>query len=421
MIYKFTNGYIYLLDKVIFGEVIVKDNIINYVGSTIKNDKNKYDRIIDINGKLLMPGLIDTHAHSAMTLLRGVNDNTNLQDWLFNYILPREKNLDGECIYWGTLEAIKEYVRGGITSCIDMYFYEKEAFKAFNDSGFRAKIAVTFFKTGKTLKEIKNYYNTLPKSDLVTFMSCFHSIYTVDPHDIEKEVNIASALNLDMTTHASETLKEVGDCTNKYDDLTPIGLLQDLGMFNNRSLLAHCVYAEKEDMKILEDNNVSVSINIGSNLKLGSGIPPIYSLKYNDVNLTIGTDGASSNNQLDLWKEMNLVSLVPRGELKESNILSSSEVVDMATINASRFFDNKIGEIKQGNYADLIVLDITQPNYCPITDLRNSLIYSANSKDIVLTMINGKILYENGNYYLCEDSAEIDKKVRELSKKLSKL
>lgn len=410
---RFYNGLVLIGHKFEEKEVWVKDNLIEYVGES-KQTKLTFDREIDLQGNILMPGLINMHAHSALTYGRGLKDDVELETWLSDHIFPLEAGYIDKDIYWGTLQTIKDYVRGGTTCCLDMYFRPDEQYEAYFNSGFRSIVAVL-------PKELEKHKHVLDKqNDMFKIWVHFHSVYTTDEKDIIDAMNMAKELNTGITVHISETLKEVGDSDVKFGN-TPAGYLNEFGFFDYPVVAAHCVHLDKNDVEIFAKNNVTICSNPSSNLKLASGIAPLYTFQTNNINITLGTDSSASNNSLDMFKEMNLAATLEKAVLYNPKVMTSNEIIDMATINAAKALRiNNLGLIKEGYLADLICLNIKEPNYYPHKNLNTNFVYCANSKDVYLTMINGKIVYENGEYYLAEDAELISEKFEELANRLIK-
>lgn len=403
---RFYNALIYADDKIIDGELVTENEKIIYVGKDKLNAK--FDREIDVKGNLIMPGLVNLHAHSSMTLLRGLCDDCSLEEWLYDNMFPFEKCLNEDAYYYGTMQAIKEYVRCGTTSCLDMYMGANSQLSAFKTAGFRAGISIAY-----------NEMDTFKVDDLPEFIKpfvMFHSVYTTDEDDIISVMREAKNRNWGIHTHLQETITEVSNCVAK-NQLTPIQYLNSFGFFDNRVVGAHCVHLDNEDIEILKRNNVTVVTNPSSNMKLGSGIAPLVSLMKNNINIAIGTDGPASNNHLDMFKEMFLASTLQKCIMHNPVVLSNNETIKMATINGAKAlgFEN-LGILKEGYLADLIILNINEPNYFPMQNLEKNIIYSANCKDVYLTMINGKIMYENGQYFIGEDDKEVTKKAYEIYK-----
>lgn len=399
------------------GDVLVEDDTITFIG---KNYVGNADKTIDVNGNLLSPGFINCHAHSAMTVLRGIKDDVSLEEWLFDNIFPREEQLTSEDIYYGTLLAICEYLRAGITCIQDYYFHEESILKALNESGFRARIALGFLGDRSTeIEYLNKQYDEIKKCPLIEPVVTAHSIYVTSEENLTKLITFAKKNNLPLAIHLSETLKEVGDCTVKNNNLTPPQYLEKLGFFDIKSCCFHCVHMDKDDLQILKDYEVDVVTCPSSNIKLASGIAPVYAMKNKGLNIAIGTDGAVSNNNFDMFKEMFLVSNLTKVNLYKPDVLSATEVLKMATINGAKTLGfNNIGEIKVGNKADLILIDTKKPHMQPERNLISHLVYSAKSSDIYLTMINGKILYENGKVNIGISEEEIIKKVNETANRI---
>lgn len=392
------------------GNVVVTDNIITYVGSDIPNEK--YDKIYDVNGNILMPGFVNCHAHTPMTLLRGFKDDVNLQDWLFNYIFPAEAKLTPNDIYWGQMLGIAEYVRAGITCAEENYFFTDEMLNADVKAGFRERISFgpKVNDTKIPTKYLEESYKSLSQkcTDLITLSIFIHSIYTINEQSILDTLTFARKHNIPVGIHLSETLTEVGDCTTKNKNQTPPQYLETLGFFDRpNALCAHCVHMDKDDLQILADYDASIATNPSSNIKLASGIPPIYAILNKGINVCIGTDGVASNNSLDMFKEMFLTACLPKANLYMPDVVTAKQVLKMATINGAKALGINAGEIKVGKLADIIVVDINSPHMHPFGDIASMLVYSAKSSDVCLTMVNGKVLYENGKYNIGESIADI--------------
>lgn len=402
MITKFTNAYILkdAYSPVIFGDLVVQDNKIIFVG---ENFSGGFDKEIDCNKNLLMSGFINTHAHSPMSLLKGLGENSSLQDWLFKNIIPTEKKLTKEQIYNGSILAICEMLKNGITCFQDNYFYPEITAKACEKIGMRAVISLSQnYSHTKflSLDELDKLYQSLSgKSELVDYNFYFHSIYTCDEQQILNAINLAKKYNKLLVTHLSETLTEVGECAKVHNGMTPVIFLDSLGFFDCKTLLAHCVFLEKEDYQILENKNVSVSHNPSSNLKLGSGIANLKALNQRNINICLGTDGSASNNRLDMFREMYLSSTLQKALFHDASLISSEEAINIATQNGAKALKNeKIGSLKQGNFADIIMINLNSIENKICNDIKSNLVYACGSEDVLMTMINGKILYYAGKF-----------------------
>ena len=258
-------------------------------------------------------------------------------------------------------------------------------------------------------------------SDLIKQVCFIHAIYTSTPELISECVDFTAKNNIPLSIHLSETLKEVGDCTVKYNKKTPPQYLEDLGFFDRENALCyHCVHMDKDDLQILADYNASVSTCPSSNIKLASGIAPIFAMQNKGINITIGTDGVASNNSLDMFKEMFLVATLSKVNLYNAEVVSARDVLKMATINGAKALGFDCGEIKEGKLADIILIDINQPHYFPHHNLLSHIVYAGKSGDVYLTMVNGKIMYENGKFNIGKEPEEIYKKVTEIRERITK-
>lgn len=387
-------------DKIQNLQVEVENDTIVYVGK----ERNTKGEIIDCQGKLLMPGLVNAHAHSAMVFLRGfcndlnMNDNQNekneMLDWL-EQVQLKEKDLTSKDIYEYTKIACKQYIRNGITTICDMYFEPEAISKAFEETGLRCKVAL-----GAKLNTENNlYYQLQDEYKKVTDKSIgyVHAIYAVDENGISDTLKFCKEKNLNFTIHLSESLKEVGECDKEYE-MTPVALCEKLGCFDRPCLAAHCVHLDKSDFDTLANNNVNVVTCPSSNGNLASGIAPIYALYKKGINICLGTDGASSSGMLDIFREMYLVNIFQKLFVGDNKLFFPFDIIKMATINGAKAlgFDD-VGLIKEGYKADMILVDTTCDKFYPYNAIDVGLINTAVGQDVVLTMCNGKILYQRGN------------------------
>lgn len=405
------------------GCVEVTDNIITYVGED--EPKNTYDRVIDVDNNILMPGFVNAHAHTPMVLLRGIKDDCSLQEWLFDGIEPLEEQMTEEDVYWGEMLGIAEYVRNGITSIEDRYFHYGAMCDAITKAGIRARVGIGCRIHGKNsgncydnMNEIYNLIRSKTNSNLVNVVCSAHSIYVEDEEIFFDILKFANDNNLPLAIHLSETLKEVGDCTLEHNQMTPPAYLESLGFLDRECLCYHCTHMDKDDLQILADYDVGVVTCPSSNIKLASGIAPVYAMQNKGLNIAIGTDGASSNNSLDMLKEMFLVATLSKVSLYDACVVSAKEVVEMATINGAKALGINSGEIEVGKNADIILVGTKEPHMQPDKNIISNIVYSARGNDVYLTMVAGKILYENGNYNIGEDIEEIYKKANEIRNRL---
>ena len=392
----------------------VKQN--EYIG--IENDKiifigdekpaEKYDIEKDMNGKLIMPGLFNCHNHSPMVLLRGVGSDLPLQQWLFDKVFPIEDKLTAEEISAGSYLAMLEMIAGGTVSFSDMYFEPQATVEAVAKSGLKANITrpVQSFDPDETpeqsyrikesLELFDKYNNTFDGRVLIDF--CIHAEYTCTQTIAKAYIDECNKRNGLMHIHLSETDREHSECIERHGK-TPAQWFDSLGGFDSRAFLAHCVAVSDADMKIFLNKNVSVVHNPTSNMKLGSGFAPIQKMLDMGINVALGTDGAASNNNLDMFEEMHLASIIHNGYMKDATIMNADTVIKMSTLNGAKLQGrNDCGELKVGNKADIIAISLDKPHLRPLIDEKSLITYSAQSSDVYMTMVDGKILYENGEY-----------------------
>lgn len=403
------------------GEVEIKDNIISYVGANRKLT-SFVGNTIDAKGNILMPGFVNTHCHAGMSVLRGVGDGSNFGGWWINNIRPLEEKMNNEELYDATKLSFLEMIKSGITTVLDLYFNVEGSAQVALETGLRTNIGFGSI-AGEVLDDLleEEYEMLTSYGDLVKPVVFCHATYSSDEYSFIKAIEFAKKHNLVLTTHASETLDEVGNCDKKHGK-TPIALLESYGYFEQKNILAHCVHCDKDDVEIMKQyNTISVSTNPSSNLYLGSGIAPIYSFVSNGINVCIGTDGPASNNCLNMFKEMFLTKNLQSGVLNQPDAISAMQTLEMATINGAKAlnYDN-LGMIKEGYLADLILIDINAINMQPKEKYLSNLVSSAGCENVLLTMVNGNILYQNGKFLNNYNLKKLCESVDKLYKKLSK-
>lgn len=386
------------------GEIVIEDSHITYLGPRLERKEKDFEEIIKGRDNLIMPGFINTHTHAAMTLFRGYADDMSLMDWLNNKIWPAEAKLKKEDVYWGTLLAIAEMLRGGTTCFADMYFHMDEVARACQESGIRASLSqglagldrikgMVGLKEGSSL--VRNWHN---KGDgRITVMFGPHAPYTCPPDFMQKVLEKAATLDVPIHIHLAETRDEVNECLEKYGK-TPVELMEEIGLLDHRVLAAHCVHLTAKEIKILVEKKTAIAHNPGSNLKLGSGTAPVAKLLEKGAVIGLGTDSAASNNNLDMLEEMRLAALLPKGLLENPTAVPAETAFKMATLNGASalFLSNEIGTLRKGAKADLIMFNLNQPHFYPRHNLLAHLVYSARSSDVNLVMVNGKILLSDG-------------------------
>ena len=385
--------------------VATDDDRIVYVGDTMP--RGDYGELRDGKGKLLMPAFYNAHGHSPMSLLRGYAENMKLQDWLFNKIFPFEDKLSSKSVYWGTLLTMAEGMRFGIVSHSDMYYFLDDMVRATDESGCKANIsrAVTEFGDGDPwetvrLKEMKDTYERLngAADGRINIDISIHAEYTNSLRAMQAVADYCNQVGGLMHVHVSETKSEHDECKAKYGK-TPIRLLSDIGAFDSKALAAHCVWVEDEDMDIIKAKNVSVASNPISNMKLASGVCNVPELLRRGINVAIGTDSVASNNSLNFFEEMKVFAMASKMYYKDPTAVTPKEALYAATrAGAIAQGREDAGLLKEGFKADLIMIDVNQPNMFPVHDMLNNLVYSASGTDVVMTMSDGKVIYENGEY-----------------------
>lgn len=380
------------------GEVWTDGDKICYVGESKENDA-VFEREIDLNNNLLMPSFKNAHTHSAMTFARSYCDDMPLQEWLYNKIFPLEALLTGDDVAALSKVAFLEYLSGGISACFDMYYFPENMAKASVETGFRTVMcgAVNNFKESvPLLEEYYKKYNSY--HDLISYQLGFHAEYTTDEKIMKGIAKLAEKYKAPVYMHSSETMEETQACINSKNK-TPTELFDKLGLFNYGGGAFHSVWLCNEDMEIYKKRGVWAVINSGSNCKLASGVARVEDMLNKGINLAIGTDGPSSNNALDMFREMYLTCVLQKIKNKDASSMNANEVLKMATVGSARCMGlNDCDIIQQGKKADLIVIDLKKPSMQPVHDITKNLVYSASKDCIKLTMVNGKILYENGDF-----------------------
>lgn len=365
-------------------------------------ERRRADRVIEGRDLLLMPGMINTHGHAAMTLLRGYADDLPLQEWLEEKIWPVEENLDGDDIYWGTLLAVCEMLKGGTTTFTDMYFFMDRAAEAATEGKIRAVLSRGLVGLGgggaEALQEAvafqRRWHGAAGGRISVTFGP--HAPYTCPPDYLRRVMNEAAKTESPLQIHVAETAREVEECRRDYG-CTPVEHLERLGLFEHRVIAAHCVHLSDKDIDILGSNRVGVAHNPGSNLKLGSGIAPAARLLDAGVAVGLGTDGAASNNNLDLLEEMRLAALLAKGSAREPTLIPAKKALQMATVNGAELLGlSEVGLLREGFKADLIAFDLKVPQATPLFDPPAHVVYAAAAADIRFVIVDGEILVEDG-------------------------
>ncbi|MGQ4834652.1 MAG: amidohydrolase [Candidatus Asgardarchaeia archaeon] len=426
MEWKIKNGYVLTPFKVIKdGTVVIEDDKIIDVGKTSELD-SKYPRydVLDATNKIVMPGLINTHTHIAMSLLRGFADDLELMDWLQNRIWPIEAHLNGDDVYYGSLLSILEMIKAGITTFNDMYFFMDRVAQAVTESGVRGFLSWGMIelhdreKVEAVLKESLNFalkFNGAANGRIKTMLAP-HALYSCSPDFVKKVRDIAIEKNLPIHIHLAESKDEVKNIDNMYNvglekkGMGSIEYANELGLFDAKVIGAHCIYLKDNEIKILAEKRVGVSHNPVSNMKIAAGIAPIPKMLEYGVNVGIGTDGPASNNSLDLIRDMKITALLHKVATLNPTVVPATEVVKMATIYGARaIFADDIGEIAVGKKADIITVNLKKPHLTPVHDVISLLVYSANGSDVNDVMVDGKLIMENRKVLTLKEEEVIEK------------
>ncbi|MCR8842923.1 amidohydrolase [Paenibacillus sp. SC116] len=387
------------------GYMVVEQDRIVYIGETLPEAYEQGEaEYIDGKGLFFMPGLINTHGHAAMSLLRGYGDDMVLQSWLQEKMWPMEAKFTGNDVYWGTALSVIEMLKGGTTLFVDMYDHMDQVAKVSEESGIRAALMrgaiglcsedVQRMKLNEAVQFAKDWNGQA--NGRITTLLAPHAPYTCPPAFIEKFVEAAHELDLMLHTHMSETAAEVEQNVKEYG-LRPVAHLEKLGLFSRPSFIAHGVHLNDEEIATLAKYNVGVSHNPGSNLKLASGVARVVDLQRAGVVVSLGTDGAASNNNLDMFEEMRLAALIHKGVSGDPTAVPAADAMRMATVNGAQTLHmNDVGLLQVGMKADFIAVNIDQPHLYPHTDLVSHMVYSASAKDVQHVWVDGNQVVKNG-------------------------
>lgn len=378
----------------------IEDGKVTHIGDLIQD--KKVEKIIDGKNKLLMPGLINAHTHLGMSLLRNFADDMNLNDWLTKKIWPTEDKLNGEDIYWGSLLSMSEMIMSGTTYFCDMYFFMDEVGRALETSGMRGVLTRGIIEDPNNpqekLDDTRNLFNKWNNrlNERIKVMVAPHAPYTCSPEFLLKTIELSKELQTGIHIHLSETKHEVEESFKNFHK-SPIKHMYDLGMFNQHTIAAHCVHISDEDIDIIKENGVYPVNNPASNLKLASGFAPISKMLKKGIKVSLGTDGASSNNNLDMFKELNLASLINKAVDLDPLSVPASQAIEMATINGAYALNQgeEIGSIEVGKKADMILIDMDKPHLYPKHNLVSAISYSVNGSDVDTVIVDGNIVMEN--------------------------
>ena len=397
------------------GEIQIKGNRIAYVGPQKEREDAMWDREIDAEGNVVMPGFKNAHTHSAMTFLRSYADDLPLLEWLNEQVFPMEAKLSPEDIYHLSKLAIMEYLTSGITANFDMYLTPDTIAKASEECGFRTVMVGGLNNFSQSFEELEEWYKKYNNPGaLVSFQLGFHAEYTNSPENLKRLASLSHKYQAPICAHSSESESEVAGCIERYGK-TPTVLFDELGMFDYGGSYYHCIHMTDEDLEIMAQKGIYVVTNPASNIKLASGIARIEDMLKCGIKVAIGTDGPASNNCLDMFREMFLVTGLAKIKGRDAAAVDAVEVLKMATVNGAYAMGLTDADVlAEGKLADLIMIDLHQPNMQPLNNIVKNIVYSGSKQNVKMTMVNGKILYENGTFFIGTDAEEVYAKANEI-------
>ena len=421
------NGTILTMDpenRLLEGGVVgVKKDTIKIVGQ-MGQEKITGKKVIDADGGIILPGLINGHTHAAMSLFRGLADDLPLMDWLNNYIFPVESRMDANFVYVGTLLACTEMILSGTTTFCDMYLFEDEVAKAAKKAEMRCLVGEVLYDFDSpnygTIENGFQYSESLInkwKDDpLVSIAVEPHSLFTCSPDLLQKANELALKYRVPLITHLAETVNELNDIKERYGR-TPVEHLQALDLIGSHLIADHCVHLTEEEINVLAQAGVKAIHNPESNMKLASGIAPIPEMLRKDMIIGLGTDGCASNNNLDLFTEMDMAAKLHKLNAMDTTVMDAVTVLRMATIEGAKALgmDAITGSLEEGKKADIIVIDVKKPHLTPMYNPYSHLVYAARGNDVAHTIINGKLVME-GRKLLGLELDEIMGRAREKSR-----
>ena len=383
------------------GYILIEDDRIELIGEG-DSPQIEYDVRLDGTDQVAMPGFINAHTHAAMTLLRGYADDLPLMEWLEKKIWPLEARLTGEDIYWGTMLAMVEMIKSGTTCFADMYFFMEEVAQAVDKAGMRAVLSRGMIGVGpendlaiSDSRQLIKKWNGASQGR-ISFILGPHAPYTCPPDYLRKVMALADETGVGMHIHLAETAHEAAESLAIYGK-TPIDHMESIGLFRHPVLAAHCVHVTDQDIDILARYGVGVAHNPESNMKLASGIAPVPAMLKAGIPVALGTDGASSNNNLDMLQEMRTCALLHKVNTMDPTTVPAYQALQMATANGARALkiDHQVGKLQPGKKADLILLGINEAHSIPHYDLIANLVYSAQAGDVNTVIIDGRIIMQD--------------------------
>lgn len=404
-------------EDILNGEIHTDGSRITYVGPAVQG--GTFDEEIDCHGNLLMPGFKNAHTHSGMSVLRSLADDLPLNEWLTQAIFPVEARMTEEDIYYMSQLSTLEYLTSGITACFDMYLTPQSVSRAMDDMGFRCCQVGGMNDFSQNIQWLERMYLTGNQPDsLQSYIFGFHAEYTTCMKNMKDIAALAHKYHAPVYTHACETVAEVEGCKERYG-MTPVELLDSVGLFDYGGGIYHGVHMSEKDFEIMKEKKLYVVTNPGSNTKLASGIAPITEYIRRGIPVAIGTDGPASNNCLDFFREMFLVAGLAKLHDNDAAALDARQVLRMATVNGARAMHlDDCDVLAVGKKADIIMIDLWQPNMQPLNNIEKNLVYSGSKQNVKMTMINGRTLYRDGRFSCGVEPEEVYRKVEEIRQRI---
>ncbi|MGW8302943.1 MAG: amidohydrolase [Desulfobacterales bacterium] len=416
-----TNGTVLTLDagdtEIINGAVAIAKDTIVAVGSKDEFGAWSVSQVIDADGGIIMPGLINSHTHAAMTCFRGLADDLQLMTWLNDHIFPAEAKLDDQKVYSGALLACAEMIMSGTTCFCDMYLFEDAVARAAKKAGMRAVVGEVLYDFNSPnygpiengFKYTQKLIDTWQDDPLVTIAVEPHSTYLCAPQLLKKAFDLTQSFNLPLVIHLAESKSEIDQIKERYSR-TPVEHLAELGVLAPNVLACHCVELTENDIALLQRFDVKVAHNAESNMKLASGVAPIPRLINEGICVGMGTDGCASNNDLDLFQEMDSVAKLHKAKSLDPTVMDAATVLKMATIMGARALglDPVIGSLETGKKADLIIVDTNKPHLTPMYNPVSHMVYAAIGSDVTTSIINGTVVMQDGKIKTMDIKAVMD-------------
>ena len=401
----------------------IKRDSISYIGkSSEKGVEAK--KLIDAKGGIILPGLINGHTHAAMSLFRGLADDLPLMEWLNDYIFPAESCIDPDFVYCGTLLACAEMIKSGTTTFCDMYLFEEKTAMAAKATGMRCLVGEVLYDfdspnygpVAEGLKYTEDLITKWKDDPLVSVAVEPHALFTCSPDLLSAANDLSKKNQVPLIIHLAETGNELTQVFDTYGK-SPVEHLESLDLLGSHLIAAHCVHLHDEEIRLLAERGVKVIHNPESNMKLASGVAPVPAMLSEGVTVGLGTDGCASNNDLDLFSEMDMAAKLHKVNTMNTTVMDALTVLRMATIEGAKALgmENMTGSLEKGKRADIIIVDINKPHLTPMYNPSSHIVYSARGSDVSHTIINGRLVMDQGNI-LTMDIADVIKKAGECSK-----